>query len=281
MKITKAVITAAGADQRSLPLQTLIDLDGQAKTALEITVEEAASAGVEELAIIVHPGDHERYASVLRTPPVPIQFIEQPSPRGYGHALHCASEFAGGAPFLHLVSDHLCVSRSATRCAQQLVEIAERESAAVSAVQSTRESALPLYGAVGGSPVRGRPDLYEVQTVLEKPTPTLAEEELAVPGLRAGNYLCFFGLHVITPAVLQILEQHLDASSAPVALSPALAELAGRERYLALEIQGQRYNLGIKYGLFLAQLALILKGDDRENVLAQMVELLAVREGGR
>ena len=62
-----------------------------------------------------------------------------------------------------------------------------------------------------------------------------------------------------------------------VQLSPALAALAGRERYLAFALHGQRYNIGVQYGLFLAQLALILKGDDREEVLAQMVELLALR----
>jgi len=53
--------------------------------------------------------------------------------------------------------------------------------------------------------------------------------------------------------------------------------LAGRERYLALEVQGLRYNIGLKYGLLVAQLALALDGHDREEILAQMVELLAAR----
>jgi len=48
--------------------------------------------------------------------------------------------------------------------------------------------------------------LYEIEKVLEKPTPTLAEEELIVPGLRAGHYLCFFGMHVLTPTVFELLE---------------------------------------------------------------------------
>ena len=53
--------------------------------------------------------------------------------------------------------------------------------------------------------------------------------------------------------------------------------LALCERYLALEVQGRRYNIGVKYGLLTAQLALALDGADRDNVLAQLVELLAVR----
>jgi len=282
MKITKAVVTAAAPSQRSLPLQTLVDQDGKQKAALAIIVEEALSAGLEEIAIVVHPGDRPAYAAVLDGTPATVHFIEQSPPLGYGHALHTARDFVGSDPFLHLVSDHLCVSGGMRRCAQQLVEIAERESCAVSAVQSTRESSLPLYGAVGGRPVRGSADLYEIETVLEKPTPTLAEQDLIVPGLRVGHYLCFFGMHVLTPTVLDLLGEDLAPSpSGPLALSPALATLASRERYLACEIVGQRYNLGVQYGLFLAQLALILKGDDREDVLAQMVELLAQREIGR
>ena len=60
-----------------------------------------------------------------------------------------------------------------------------------------------------------------------------------------------------------------------------LARLAGSERYLALEVRGRRYNIGVKYGLLTAQLALALDGADRDNVLAQLVELLALGGGPR
>jgi len=63
----------------------------------------------------------------------------------------------------------------------------------------------------------------------------------------------------------------------PVQLSPALARLAGKERYLALELAGLRYNIGVRYGLLIAQLALALDGKDRDEILSQMVELLAQR----
>jgi UTP--glucose-1-phosphate uridylyltransferase len=63
-----------------------------------------------------------------------------------------------------------------------------------------------------------------------------------------------------------------------IELSPALAKLASKERYLALEVEGIRYNIGVRYGLLFAQLALALDGADREEVLMQIVDLLAVRE---
>jgi len=62
-----------------------------------------------------------------------------------------------------------------------------------------------------------------------------------------------------------------------VHLSTALAKLAKRERYLACELQGHRYDIGVKYGLLTAQLALALDGQDRDEVLSGLVELLARR----
>ena len=47
MNIAKAVVTAAGSDQRNLPLQNLIDRDGTEKSLLRIIVEEALRGGVE------------------------------------------------------------------------------------------------------------------------------------------------------------------------------------------------------------------------------------------
>jgi UTP--glucose-1-phosphate uridylyltransferase len=159
------------------------------------------------------------------------------------------------------------------------VQVAEAEECAVSAVQPTRESMLAYYGTVGGHRVQGQNGLYEVENVVEKPTPTEAEQTLIVPGLRAGHYLCFFGLHVLTPAVMDLLGELLAGArdGEVVQLSPALAKLAGKERYLALELAGLRYNIGVRYGLLIAQLALALDGKDRDEILSQMVELLAQR----
>ena len=88
----------------------------------------------------------------------------------------------------------------------------------------THESKLPFYGAVGGHLVASRKGIYEVLQVLEKPTPTEAEQKLIVPGLRAGHYLCFFGMHVLTPAVMELLGEDAGSRTAKsFHLSAALA----------------------------------------------------------
>ena len=280
MTVRRAVITAAGPRQRTLPLQMLIDRDGAAKSVLAILVEEVVQAGVEEICVVVRPGDEAAYLEVAGDHGGRLTFVHQPEPLGYGHAVYCARDFVRQEPFLHLVGDHLHVSRGERSCARHLVEVAEAESCPVSAVKATREHLLPRFGAVGGQAIHGRPDLYRIETVIEKPTPTEAEQKLIVPGLRAGDYLCFFGMHVFTPTVMELLGRYLASGDPRGAnLSGALAELAGREKYLALAKTDSRYDLGAKYGLLTAQLALALSGRDRDEVLSQLVLLLAEGEG--
>ena len=242
MKIAKAVITAAAPGQRALPLQTLVDRDGQTKSVLGVLIEEARRAGVEDVCVVVHPGDEAAYQEAAGAAAGRLCFVSQSEPRGYGHALWCAREFAGTDPFLHMVGDHVYVSRAAHGCAQQLVEAAQaNDCAALSGVQPTRETQLNRFGAVGGTRIKGTSDLYAIERVSEKPTPTEAEQFLVVPGLRAGYYLCFFGIHVLPASVMALLGADVERGSNRVQLSPVLAQLAERERYLALEIQGQRH----------------------------------------
>lgn len=284
MKIRRAVVTAAARNQRAIPLQMMVDRDGRQKPVLNIIIEETLSAGVEDIGIVICPEDEEAYRAAAGEHSDRISFFQQCEPRGYGHAVYCAREFVGDEPFLHLISDHVYVSSGPVGCARQLVEAAQARSCSVSGVQATRENLLPYFGAVGGRRVAGTKDLYQVEQVVEKPTPTEAEQTLVVPGLRAGHYLCFFGMHVLTPVVMEILERHVAAAEdggGSVLLSPVLDELARREQYLALEARGRRYPVDVRYGLLYAQLAMALSGRDREEVLAGVCELLAQRESAR
>ena len=275
MNVGQALITAANPHQRTLPLQILIDRDGVSRSALEIVLREAAGAGIEQFCVVVCLGDEKAYAEACGEFRSRTVFAVQESPRGYGDAIPCGRDHMGDAPFLHLVGDHIHLSDTTESCARQLLAVAAAEKAPVSAVQPTRESQLTSFGAVGGKLLGGDLPLYEIESVLEKPTPTVAEQELLVPGMRAGFYLCFFGLHVLDQQIFEILEeQQAAAPDQTLGLSPALHALADRRRYLALKIAGRRYDVGAQYGLLNAQLALSLGGEDRDQVMLQIIELL-------
>src|ERR1051325_1293185 len=100
MKIRKALVTAANPRQRTLPLQTLIDPRGETKTALQIVLEEAAGAGIEEFGVIICPGDEAAFADACGALRSRVRFVTQSAPKGYGHAVLCGREFIGDEPFL-------------------------------------------------------------------------------------------------------------------------------------------------------------------------------------
>ncbi len=279
MKVRKAVITAASPLQRKLPLQTLIDRNGEKKTVLEILIREVKLAGIDEVGVVVCPGDDHTYKQVIGSFSDQINFIYQDEPKGYGDALLRAAAFTQNDPFLHLVGDHIYVEKQRASSTKELIELAEKENCAVSAVQPTRESYITQYGVVGGTRVQGNNEIYTVRDVIEKPTPTEAEQKLVVPGLRAGHYLCFFGMHVLTPEVLNIIKELSEANEGKkISLSDALDILAHREKYLAMEQHALRFDLGVHYGLMKAQLAIALNGKDKDYILSELLQFFVSKD---
>ncbi|WP_182870416.1 sugar phosphate nucleotidyltransferase [Rhodopirellula sp. JC639] len=287
MQVRKAVITAAAPNQNRIPTQQLVDRQGKDKSALQLILEEVLSCGVEEICIVVRPGDQGSFEQASGDLVGSVRFVEQPEPIGYADAILRAKPFVADEPFLHLVGDHLYLSASEISCARQLVNVASEFTCSVSAVQSTRENKLPYFGIVSGTRVPRQEGVFEVQRVVEKPTPTRAEQELVTPGLRSGHYLGFFGMHVLTNDIIAALEQVVaDESLTKPTLSDALDVLRARHKYMAFEVRGTRYNLGIPYGLLISQLAIALSGHDRDHILTELVDLLAQRnalvgDGGR
>jgi len=275
MQIKKALITTAGADQRKLPIQTLVDREGNRKTVLEIIIDEVRQAGIEEIGVIIHPGDINVYNEIVAGDQQ-IHFIEQDKQLGYGYAVLCGASFIRDEYFLHLVGDHLYVNRTNVLCANHLTEIAKQNKCSVSAVTSTRENLIPNFGTIGGKRVHSSDNLYIIDKVIEKPTPTVAEQKLIIPGLRAGHYLCFFGMHVLSPTIMSILEKNLKAANGnKIGLSDSLNELAKKEQYMALEKNDLRFDIGDRYGLLKAQLALAISGSDRDQIMADLLDFFA------
>ena len=274
---SKAVVTAASPTEYHLPLQTLVDSEGEAKTALAIILDDLFASGIESAAVIIHPGTREAFLQAAGEHAERLTLLEQGAPHGYGHAVWSAHEFTGDDSFVLLVGDHLYLSDEGPSCVRQMLEVAATHDGCISAVNPTHESQLRYYGAVAATRVPASPSLFLVHDVVEKPTPTLAEQELIVPGLRAGNYLCFFGMHCLTSGVMEHLEEEVSGlrEGELLELTPTLAFMARSEKYLAAELAGQRFNIGARYGLLRAQLSLALAGPHRDEVLTDIIEITA------
>jgi len=287
----------------------LIDRDGVAKPVIQIIAEEALASGIEEICIICAPGDEAQYLAqfgllrqnLLAAPHsgpwaeaqadrigdllARLHFAVQEEPLGYGHAVYCGRHFVGAEPFMLLLGDHLYVPRENGKHGAELaIGLATQAKCAVSTVQSTREHLIGNYGTLAGSHVPDLAGVYQIERIIEKPSVSLAELELQTPGLRAGHYLCLLGMHVLTPEILEILEESIErggAEEGEYQLTPALHELAQRQKCLALEVDGRWCDIGQRYGLLRTQIALGLTGNDQAEVLGAIADLLAEARLGR
>lgn len=310
MQIKKAVITAAARGGRLYPVGDTVqkamlpiaDLDGVHKPVLQIIAEEAFNSGIEEICIICAPGDEARYQLAFQTLRSNLleafgnvdwakkqadkisflldhlAFVEQKETLGYGHAVHCAKDFVGGEPFILLLGDHLYLSDSQQlRCAAQVLELAKNEDCSVSAVNATPEHLIHQYGTIYGRYKAGQQGVYEIERIIEKPSLSRAELELMMPGQRAGHYLCFFGMHVLSASIFTILEKCMAEleTGKDIQLTPALEILAKEGKYLALEVKGRRFNLGTDLGWLEAQISFGLEGTNSEALLSSLVTQLA------
>src|SRR5690348_10859789 len=171
-RVTKAVITAAGRGTRQYPASAavqkemfpLVDRDGLTKPIIQIIGEEAIDSGIQEICIIVAPGEERLYRDYFRRLDADtlrsfrgkdwaileseklgafgerLHFAEQASPEGFGHAVFQARKFVGDEPFLLLLGDHVYISNGIDRCARQLIRVYEQYLLdAVTAVQPTLE----------------------------------------------------------------------------------------------------------------------------------------------
>jgi UTP--glucose-1-phosphate uridylyltransferase len=309
MKIQKAVITAAARNERLYPAATtvqksmlpVIDMDGINKPIIQIIIEEALQSGIEEICIVCAAGDEERYlesfhalhaislklsqqstwaatqAQSIKNILDRLTFVVQSEPLGYGHAVYQAKDFVKNEPFLLLHGDYLSISSlSKKHCSSQIIDLAVEENCSVAAVNPTIEHQISKYGTLTGRNYKAYHGIYQIEKIIEKPSISRAELELKTAGLRAGYYLCFFGMYVFQSVLFDLLSEEIRANSGSnISLTPVQQKLAQNEKYLALEIQGKRYDTSKKFGLMQAQIALGIAGQMRDEVLTTLLQTLA------
>jgi len=313
MKTQKAFITAAARNERLYPAATtvqksmlpVIDIDGLNKPIIQIIAEEALQSGIEEICIVCASGDEERYlesfhtlydtsllyqqstgvssqAQSIKNILDRLTFVVQSEPLGYGHAVYQAKDFVKNEPFLLLHGDYLSISNLPDkRCAKQIINLAGEEECSVAAVHPTIEHQISKYGTLTGRNYKTYNGVYQIEKIIEKPSISQAELELKTAGLRNGYYLCFFGMYVFQPTLFDLLAEEIQSRSTNpksqrnILLTPVQQKLAQNEKYLALEIQGKRYDTSKKFGLMQAQIALGLAGQKRDEVLTALVQTLA------
>lgn len=281
MGIRKAVVPAAGLGTRHFPashavkkeLFPVVGPDGIARALIHYHLIELVDAGVEEVCIIVQPGDDlairkyfagpddeyltrlEKYpalraeASRMREFSLRITFAVQHEQEGYGHAVYQTKAFAGGEMVLLCLGDHLFRGTPASPF-KELAEVASRSvGRSVSAVNRIGPHELKGFGTIAGKRRADNPRLIDVSLIIEKPDVPTARAKLRVDGLGEDEFLGWFGMHALAPSIYDILEEMIRddrRDNGEFQLTRAQEIQRQREGYLALEMTGaRRFDFGI------------------------------------
>jgi UTP--glucose-1-phosphate uridylyltransferase len=280
MLIRKAVIPIAGLGTRLFPaslackkeLFPIVGPDGIARALIHYQVDDLISAGIEQICIIVQPGEEQQVVDYFKGPGKSYEkhiekypqfitesekmraalericFAVQETQEGYGHAVYQSKSFANDDPILLCLGDHL-FRGGARSCHSQLIEAyalcAEKS---VSAVNRIGAADLKGYGTIAGKRLSGHPELISVTQIVEKPTIETARQSLRVDGLEENEFLGWFGMHVLSPAIFDVLGEMIvenDRQKGEFQLTYAQELLRQRQGYFALEIQdGTRFDFG-------------------------------------
>ena len=281
MQIRKAVVPAAGLGTRHFPasravkkeLFPVVGPDGVARALMHYHLLDLLAAGMEEICLIVQPGDEETFrryfagpapdslARLARYPElqaealamqeisVRIRYVTQPTQDGYGHAAFQSRDFAAGDPALLCLGDHLFRGGEQSCPAQLFAAFAQAPGKSLSAVNRITAAELRGYGTIAGHRFADHPDIIEVTRIVEKPPVDLARVHLRVDGLPGDQFLGWFGMHLLLPSIYDILAEMIRDDTrdhGEFQLTRAQEIQREREGYRAPEVRsGKRYHFGV------------------------------------
>ena len=265
MKVTKAVIPAAGLGTRvlpatkSMPKEMLPIVD---KPAIQYIVEEAVHSGITDILIITNRGkglieDHfdrvpELEARLTSGGPekekilkeivdishmANIYFVRQKETRGLGHAVNCARSFVGNEPFAVLYGDDVIIGEDPA-CGQ-LIRAYEEFGLGVLGVKEVTPEAITKYSSLKVEPIHD--NYYKCTDMVEKPTPD-----------KILSLFSILGRCVLTPDIFDILDNTNPGAGGEIQLTDAMGTMARNKGMVAVDFTGTRYDMGNKLGIMQA-----------------------------
>lgn len=288
MKITKAVIPAAGLGTRVLPatktmpkeMFPIVD-----KPTIQYIVEEAVAAGITDILIITNRGkgiieDHfdaspeleenlrkSGKTEFLKTVQAisnlaNITFIRQKEMKGLGHAVLKAKSFVGNEPFAVMYGDGVIVSKTAPAI-KQLIDCYGEYGTGVVGVKKVAEEEIHKYGSLKVENLHD--NVFKCTDMKEKPQ--TKEEVLSLYSI--------LDRCVLPAEIFEILERTEPGAGGEIQLTDAMREIAITQGMTAVEFEGKRYDMGNKFGILQAQIELGLEHPETSEQLKAYIKDIA------
>jgi len=290
MKITKAIIPAAGLGTRLLPATKAIPKEMLPiinVPAIQLIVEEAVKSGIKDILIVVSQTknpiiDHFDYNYELQQRLIKknkkelammikkigdianIQFIRQKEPLGLGHAIKCGKFFCGNDPFAVILGDDVVKNLPNEKPAlRQCIETFLKTNSCVVGIQKIKKELVNKYGIVIPKDKKKEVEkIFTLKGLIEKPSITKTISNYAI-----------LGRYVLTNDIFEALEKTKVDQSGEIQLTNALKILIKKgKKVSACQFTGKRYDLGSKIGLVSATIDYALDDPEIKNDIIKLIK---------
>ena len=287
-RVRKAIIPAAGLGTRMLPISATVCkemLPIVYLPAMYYLVKEAVDSGITDILIITGRGkgimedffDHSpEYEAALVAKGkceelkmlqeianmANVSFLRQRETKGLGHAVGRARSFVGDEPFVVLYGDDIIFSK--TPVCRQLIDAYEKYGKTVVGVKGVPMEWVQKYSSLKVDAIEGEPSLYTCTDMIEKPK----------PGEEFSN-LSILGRVLLTPEIFDIIDSLEPGAGGEYQLTDAMKRIAREDGILALEFEGERYDLGSKLGFLKANIVKGLEHPETKDELRAYIKALA------
>lgn len=289
VKLKKAIIPAAGLGTRFLPITKAVPkpmLSVLDKPTIQYITEELLSVGIEDIIIVVSPGSdviekhfgpaeelekrllsdgkQKLYEISRQTQRFNVTFAVQSEPNGLAGAILCAEPFVKDEPFALLLGDELLLASDTQKpCMKRLAEIYESTGKSVIATMEVFGDDVSKYGNIG---IASEDDgIMQVNAIVEKPSVNEALSNNAI-----------IGRYVLSGKVMGMLKT-LKPRNNEIYLTDALDVLAENGELLASNFEGDRYDVGDKFGYIRANVEVALKSGEIGEQTREYIKELAAK----
>ncbi len=265
-EVTKAVVPVAGLGTRFLPATKVtpkVMMPVVDKPAIQYVVEEAVSAGLQDVLLVTGDGQqsiadhfsraHDLEARLLArgnqralaeviapTELASVSYVLQDAPRGLGHAVLCGAEHVGDEPFAVMLGDDLIDMKDDLLA--RMITARKRYGGSIVALMEVPASQTSAYGCAAFKPTDD-PEIVAITDLVEKP----AEGEAPSNWIVIGRYVC-------DPQVFSVLRNTSPGRGGEIQLTDALRTLAIADRDSCSDgggvhgvlFRGRRYDTGNK-----------------------------------
>lgn len=186
-----------------------------------------------------------------------MHFIRQAKPKGLGDAILQAKGFVGNEPFIVMLGDDIVESK--IPCSKQLMNQYEKTHSLVIGVQTVPHEETYRYGII--DPINEYDkNLYNVKGFVEKPDPANAPSDLAI-----------LGRYLLTPQIFDFLETQKPGAGGEIQLTDAINSLNEVQRVFAYDFEGQRFDVGDKFGFIQTTMQFALKHPEIKDDVKDLI----------